>query len=237
MSDKDISKNLFSINSSCSLIGISGEGVIGFLNNLLISDLNLLNNQKFNYSAICNPKGRILSSLWIKILSYNQVQIICPKNISEELVTFFNMRKFRLKIDVSVLDGRIIIDKEKNNLKVIQNDEDDDNLNSDNYYQYLFEHNLPWIDKNNSEKFIPQHVNLDQHLNIMSFTKGCYPGQEIIARIKFLGKIKKRMSLVSHPIKNELSTQIEDKQQVSPIIKMSDKNTYRVQIISQLKDD
>ena len=56
---------------------------------------------------------------------------------------------------------------------------------------------LPWIDSKNTEKFIPQHLNLDKQEEVMSFTKGCYPGQEIIARMKFLGKIKKRMQLIS----------------------------------------
>jgi folate-binding protein YgfZ len=36
-----------------------------------------------------------------------------------------------------------------------------------------------------------------QAINGMSFKKGCYPGQEIIARMQYLGKLKRRMYLVS----------------------------------------
>ena len=39
---------------------------------------------------------------------------------------------------------------------------------------------------------IPQSVNLDQ-INGVSFTKGCYPGQEIVARVRYLGRLKHRM--------------------------------------------
>ncbi len=46
------------------------------------------------------------------------------------------------------------------------------------------------------EGFIPQMLNL-QHLNAISFKKGCYTGQEIIARMKYLGKLKKGMFLLS----------------------------------------
>ena len=46
------------------------------------------------------------------------------------------------------------------------------------------------------ENFVPQMLNL-QHLNAISFKKGCYTGQEIIARMKYLGKLKKATFLLS----------------------------------------
>lgn len=42
------------------------------------------------------------------------------------------------------------------------------------------------------ESFIPQMLNLQQ-LGGVSFKKGCYTGQEIIARMQYLGKLKRRM--------------------------------------------
>ena len=51
---------------------------------------------------------------------------------------------------------------------------------------------LPSIHTETSEEFIPQMLNLDI-LNALNFKKGCYPGQEIIARMKYLGKLKQRM--------------------------------------------
>ncbi len=44
--------------------------------------------------------------------------------------------------------------------------------------------------------FIPQMVNLDI-IEGVSFKKGCYPGQEIVARTHYLGKIKRRMYLAN----------------------------------------
>jgi folate-binding protein YgfZ len=43
-----------------------------------------------------------------------------------------------------------------------------------------------------SERYIPQMLNLDQ-LDAVSFTKGCYPGQEIVARTTNLGTVKRRI--------------------------------------------
>jgi folate-binding protein YgfZ len=51
---------------------------------------------------------------------------------------------------------------------------------------------LPRLDEQTSGKFLPQNLNLDR-LDAVSFSKGCYPGQEIIARLKFRGEVKKRL--------------------------------------------
>lgn len=51
---------------------------------------------------------------------------------------------------------------------------------------------LPVIQHQTVESFVPQMVNLEL-INGVSFKKGCYPGQEIVARMQYLGKLKKRM--------------------------------------------
>lgn len=53
---------------------------------------------------------------------------------------------------------------------------------------------LPWFDAPRSEQFIPQMLNLDL-LGGVSFNKGCYTGQEIVARTHFLGKSKRQLYL------------------------------------------
>ncbi len=51
---------------------------------------------------------------------------------------------------------------------------------------------IPQIFAATSEEFVPQMLNLDA-LSAISFSKGCYTGQEIIARTQHLGRIKRRM--------------------------------------------
>lgn len=53
---------------------------------------------------------------------------------------------------------------------------------------------LPHIVAAGVERFVPQMVNLDL-VNGVSFRKGCYPGQEVVARSHYLGKLKRRMFL------------------------------------------
>lgn len=51
---------------------------------------------------------------------------------------------------------------------------------------------LPTILPATSEEFVPQMANLEL-VGGVSFTKGCYPGQEIVARMHYLGRLKQRM--------------------------------------------
>lgn len=51
---------------------------------------------------------------------------------------------------------------------------------------------IPFIVPATQEEFVPQMVNLDL-IGGLSYTKGCYPGQEIVARTHYLGRLKQRM--------------------------------------------
>ena len=63
-------------------------------------------------------------------------------------------------------------------------------VNSD-YWDYLnIQSGLPFVDSNTSEEFVPQMANMEQ-INGISFEKGCYTGQEIVARTHYLGKQKR----------------------------------------------
>lgn len=55
---------------------------------------------------------------------------------------------------------------------------------------------IPQITASISEAFIPQMTNLDV-IGGVSFSKGCYPGQEVVARTHYLGKPNRRMYRVS----------------------------------------
>jgi tRNA-modifying protein YgfZ len=57
---------------------------------------------------------------------------------------------------------------------------------------------LPQVYSSTSETFVAQMLNLDL-LDGISFTKGCYTGQEIIARTQHLGRIKRRLFRLALP--------------------------------------
>jgi hypothetical protein len=53
---------------------------------------------------------------------------------------------------------------------------------------------VPTVFKRTQEKFVPQMINYEV-LGGVNFKKGCYPGQEIVARSQYIGKLKRRMHL------------------------------------------
>ena len=62
-------------------------------------------------------------------------------------------------------------------------------------WEWLEIHNgLPWITPATQDQFVPQMANMEL-LGAIDFHKGCYPGQEIIARTQYLGQLKRRMVL------------------------------------------
>ena len=61
----------------------------------------------------------------------------------------------------------------------------------------------PWISAATQDQFVPQMVNLET-IGGVDFQKGCYPGQEIVARAQYRGEVKRRMVRVQAPAGTEL---------------------------------
>jgi folate-binding protein YgfZ len=61
----------------------------------------------------------------------------------------------------------------------------------------------PLITAATQDEFVPQMVNYDA-LGAVNFQKGCYPGQEIVARAQYRGQVKRRMKLLEAPAGIEL---------------------------------
>ncbi|MXZ43854.1 MAG: hypothetical protein F4Z01_02590 [Gammaproteobacteria bacterium] len=64
---------------------------------------------------------------------------------------------------------------------------------ADNQLSFLtVDREFPIIQESTSGSFLPQMLNLTQH-GAVSFTKGCYLGQEIVARTEHLGQVKRQL--------------------------------------------
>ncbi|HAG62480.1 MAG: hypothetical protein CMF55_02315 [Legionellales bacterium] len=63
---------------------------------------------------------------------------------------------------------------------------------ADQWQRWLIEQQITLIEPDTSEKCLPQMLNLEK-LGAVSFTKGCFVGQEVIARTQHLGKLKRHL--------------------------------------------
>jgi len=61
----------------------------------------------------------------------------------------------------------------------------------------------PFITAATQDQFVPQMVNLEK-LGAVDFQKGCYPGQEIVARAQYRGQVKRRMVQMRAPAGSDL---------------------------------
>lgn len=99
---------------------------------------------------------------------------------------------------------------------------------------------IPEIVSETVEAFVPQMVNL-QAINSLSFTKGCYPGQEVVARMHYLGKLKRRLFIGSaktdtlpSPGESVMSGN-ENEQKVGQIVTSSRSNNNQIELLAVLQ--
>ena len=190
-----------------SLFSVTGASAYDFLQGQLSNDIASLEANKIQINSYCQHQGKIISLLWVFIHD-GVLFFSCPTNLVEIVISKFNI--FKLMSDVTFNDCSEIYklygtdenyDKNcftlKNSLKVIISDTDIEKAsNSLSHWELLnINERLPEVDKSTSERFVPQNLNLDQDGLGVSFTKGCYPGQEVVARMHYLGKPKRRMFL------------------------------------------
>ena len=93
-------------------------------------------------------------------------------------------------------------------------------VNSDNALYQDISSGLPWLTQASSEEHIPQMLNIDK-LGGISFNKGCYTGQEIVARTHYLGKAKRQLFIAECLGSIEADSQIinsDNEQTVGKII-------------------
>ncbi|MEN9597265.1 MAG: hypothetical protein RL236_1699 [Pseudomonadota bacterium] len=113
--------------------------------------------------AFCNPKGRVIST-FVLLKNENDFVLILPKSLFTTIQERLQRYKLRAKVEIT----------------------------ETNLPEFTLPENMPWLCPETSEQFIPQWLNLDT-LGGISFTKGCYTGQEIVARTHYLGEVKRRL--------------------------------------------
>ncbi len=71
------------------------------------------------------------------------------------------------------------------------------------------EHGLPRLPASQIERWTPQQLSLER-LHAFSVKKGCYPGQEIVARTHFLGKAKRGLALLEGDAAMDVDADVRD---------------------------
>jgi folate-binding protein YgfZ len=155
-----------------STIALAGADAFEFLQAQLTVDLNKLGHDSGEdqlRSAWCNPKGRVIC---MPTLSHadDGFELSLPSDLTDLVIQRMTMFRFRSKVEFELQPG-----------SKIHEESAIDQLRA----------GIPEIELAQSEKFTPHMLNLDL-LGIVSLDKGCYPGQEIVARTHYRGASKRR---------------------------------------------
>ncbi|MDD3267137.1 MAG: hypothetical protein PHC75_08170 [Burkholderiales bacterium] len=192
-----------SLNEQLAIISVEGADAATYLQGQLTNDIKELDTNKFQLSAHLNTKGRILANFIITKTNENQYYLITDKNNAEKILPRIKMFVLRSKVTINILDINISLDNAANEELIqieiaankyitIGNSNLPNTTNANNWHKLLVENSLPFIYPESAEKIIPQQINFEI-IGGVNFKKGCYTGQEIVARTHYLGKVKRRL--------------------------------------------
>ena len=150
-----------------STIKVTGPDAFEFLQGQLTNDLKRLEAEPEILAAWCNPKGRVI---WFGTVCpiESGFGLSAPTDTANDIVKRMEMFRFRSKVEFEVVDEEQAVDP-----------------------AFLIEHGYPFIGADQVEQFTPHMLNFDL-LDAISFDKGCYTGQEIVARTHHKGATKRR---------------------------------------------
>ena len=200
--------------ASLSVIKISGDSkkAFEFLQGQVTSDIEKLQDNAVQLSAICNQKGFVMSDFYI-VKQKDTFKIVISKDqkniFIEELKPFIKFYNCEFVESSEYVFGHITFKKDKTKtgmMKTLENKEiklyislhaskiDESKISNYNW-------NIANAILNNYSmlaedlgKFRPFELNYD-NLRV-SFEKGCFRGQEIIARMKYLGVSRRKFITV-----------------------------------------
>lgn len=167
--------------SAYAQIRVSGADALTFLQGQLTNDLTLLGTDAIQYAAWCTPKGRVVAFLRVSRAGQDFL-LALPRALADAVVAGLLRFRFRAKVEFALEDaGNAALGLPP-----------DGEGASERWRHANLLAGIPDIGPVQSGKFTPHMLNLDR-LDALSLDKGCYTGQEIVARTHYRGATRRRM--------------------------------------------
>jgi len=190
-----------SILDPCAL-HLTGPDAFGFLQAQLTLDLRTLKPQMLQATAWCNANGRVAIVLLVAV-SQDGYLIVVPRGLAEQTLRRILLFRIGHNIDVqnlaieycqpTVENALLLTHSPQRALRIAPAELVNKSLAAPvGSLLDDIRHGLPWIVAATSDRFLPQMLGLDQ-LGGLSYRKGCYPGQEVIARVHFRGRVTRTL--------------------------------------------
>ncbi|MFT4020920.1 MAG: folate-binding Fe/S cluster repair protein [Acinetobacter sp.] len=142
------------------------------------------------YTVICDLKGRIQFGLWLKKISSDQFEIVVTADQSEEFAK--HIRKYGAFSKITLIAQGPVFPVIQQDQTIFTTEATDITA----WKKLAIEQGQAFITAQTAHEFQPQELRLHQRDGV-HFDKGCYLGQEIVARLWFKAKPKHWLHLVS----------------------------------------
>ncbi len=229
--------NFYAQLKSRAILAISGNNITEFLQGVCTSDINKLDKNTLGYGAHLNPQGRFLYDFFI-LKQNDKILLECNKHELMDLAK--SLHKYTLNFSVEFDDM-----SDDYNIFAIFGNESNEGYPDPRHKKlgnriYLPKNKKPTTGKEKLEDAYEEYrINLCipdgskdaiknrtfsaelglEFLNGVSFDKGCYVGQELVARLHFRTEAKKRLYKISS--KNKISTSMPIMFENSEVSKIS----------------
>lgn len=189
-------------------IPVTGPDALAFMQSQLTIDIESLEESRLYPTAWCNPDGRVDSVMLISV-SNGAADLVLPEPLVAPIIKRVRMfsigRKVTLGDDVVVTPAGPAHSGELRPLALATDPDrclllgalDDTEHGSeslpDQWIRDDIDSRLPWLLPETARRYLPQMLGLEA-LGGLSYRKGCFPGQEIIARVHYRGRVTLRTS-------------------------------------------
>ena len=197
-----------------ALIAITVDDATTFLQGQLTNDVAALKTNEAQWTGWCSPKGRLIASFLLVKRPEGYLAML-PAELAPAIAKKLSMYVLRSKVKIADVGaqyerlGLIGASDELGvtvgrDLQVVIAPVGDARLAAlrqkaqagrpEDWTLALIRAGIPTVVAATQEEFVPQMANFDL-IGAVSFRKGCYTGQEIVARTQYRGILKKRMAL------------------------------------------
>jgi len=194
------------------LLAVTGSDARDFLHAQLTNDISKLASDRSALAGWCTAKGRLLATMLV-IPSPEGFLLQLARDLAPAVARRLGLFVLRSKVKVAdesdawVQDGLWDADFQqpdvawKDGIVTVRVGErryiqmgssEQPNATEEDWILREIRAGRPFISSATQDKFVPQMVNLEK-LGGVDFQKGCYPGQEIVARAQYRGQVKRRM--------------------------------------------
>ena len=202
------------------ILALEGPDAARFAHAQFMSDVAGLPDGQWQWSGWLTPKGRVVALFALLRFDAQAIWLLLPDADPRELRDALQRFVFRSKVTLAVRDDRHVAgnfaspSRAAGSLIATDTDIELDAGTAqaprtmriwgtpapanavavDRWKTFDLRHGLPRLDPSQANAWTPQQLSLDR-LHAYSVKKGCYPGQEIVARTHFLGQAKRGLVL------------------------------------------